>query len=296
MEKTKILRMLFTQEELKEYLRKTYKELQEESHNGDYVMSSYYSLDLARIYEIMGFTKKSNKYYESALEYLDYTGFQSLTIRFECLLALGRPEEALEIAQNSNRCRRPKLASLYEENGKFEVAQRLYTELAEEKSKEINENYFFRPHLLQEVSDLWNRARNTREASIYNLKAEKEWEDMKDNIQSPLKPIEKAWLYEEVGYIYEKASQFGTAMEYYKKAEFMYEKGYTEDPDGTLINQVDGDWDYYKEHFFYLQFLGFPMYKLRVEHMMKYDHRRIRYRILNLKEKMKELPVRGSSI
>ena len=283
MEKAKISKMLFTQQELKEYLQEAYKKLQKELHGQNYTMSSFYSLDLARIYGIMGFKRKSLEYYKSTLEYLDRTEFQSLTIKLECLLALGKPEEALEIAQKSGRCRRLKLAVLYEENGNLEVAQQLYTELAAEKSRKINENRFFRPHFLQEVSDLWSRAQNMKEASIYNQKAEEEWEVMKDTIQRSLELVEEAWLYEEVGYIYEKADKFGTAEEYYKKAKSLYEQAYTEDPAVTMTHQVDGDWDYYKEHFFYLQFLGLPIYKLRVEHPMKYDYRRIRYRILNLK-------------
>ena len=58
--------------------------------------------------------------------------------------------------------------------------------------------------------------------------ARKAWEKMKDDMES-LHTIEKAWLYEEVGYIYEKAGKFETAMNYYEKAQANYERAYTED-------------------------------------------------------------------
>jgi len=45
---------------------------------------------------------------------------------------------------------------------------------------------------------------------------------MKDNIGRSLHSIEEAWLFEEVGYIYEKAGEFEKALEYYKMAEAKY--------------------------------------------------------------------------
>jgi tetratricopeptide (TPR) repeat protein len=94
-------------------------------------------------------------------------------------------------------------------------------------------------------------------------------------------------LHEEVGYIYEKAGKFETALKYYEKARSKYEDAYTKDPGIVFTHQVDGDWDYYKG-FFYVQFLGQRMFRLRVEYSMKYDYRRIKYRTLNLEDQMKD--------
>jgi tetratricopeptide (TPR) repeat protein len=66
-----------------------------------------------------------------------------------------------------------------------------------------------------------------------------------------------SWLWnnlkklEEVGYIYEKAGKFETAIEYYEKAKQMYELAYEEDPASVYTHQIDGDWDYYKEIFLF---------------------------------------------
>ena len=134
---------------------------------------------------------------------------------------------------------------------------------------------------------MWARAQNPEEAQKYNEQAIETWEKMKDTMERPLHTIDEAWLFEEVGYIYEKAGKFEIAIEYYKKAKQMYELAYEEDPPAVYTHQIDSDWDYYKGIFFYLQFLGTRMFKLRVENPMKYDFRRIKYRILNLEEQVK---------
>ncbi len=287
MSKTNI-RKSFTEKELKENLKEAHERLLKNLDSGKYLMAAFYSFDLARIYDILENKKKSIEYYRSALEYLGNTDFRSMTITLECLLALGKPEEALKSALDSNTCRRPEIAVLYEKLGEEETARQIFAELAVEQVEKANENEFFKPHFLQAASDLWARAHNTDKAYTYNQEALNTWEKMKDKVERALYPVEEAWLYEEVGYIHEKAGNFETAIKYYKEAKAKYELAYTEDPVSTGAHQVDGDWDYYKTYFFYFQFLGSPMFKLRVEHPMRYDYRRIRFRILNLEAQMKD--------
>jgi tetratricopeptide (TPR) repeat protein len=288
MEKIEILRKLFAGQELREYLEEVLNSLQAELDSKDYSIAVFYSFDAAYIYELLGDRRKAEHYYQTTLDYLNHAKFQWLGIRIECLRALGRHQEALETALNDPAHIKLRVAALHEDVGKCSIARDLYTKLAIEQSKKADEvKGFFQLHHLQEASDLWDRARNRSKTLAYNQRAVEAWEKMKDTIPEPRKLIEEAWLYEEVGYIYEKAGKFETALKYYEKAKSKYEEAYTEDPESVIDYQIDGDWDFYKEYFFYVQFLGLPMYKLRVEHPMKYDHRRIRYRILNLKEQMK---------
>ena len=281
------IRKSFKDEELKENLKEAHERLLKNLDSGKYLMAAFYSFDLARIYNILENRKKSIEYYRSALEYLGNTDFQSMTITLECLLALGKPKEALRAAIESNTCRRPELAVLYEKLGEEETARRIFAELAVEQVEKANRSAFFKPHFLQYVSDLWARAQNPKKARKYNEQAIETWEKMKDNVERPLHTVEEAWLFEEVGYIYEKTGKFETAIEYYEKAKQMYELAYREDPPAVYTHQIDGDWDYYKEIFFYLQLLGTRMFKLRVENPMKYDFRRIKYRMLKLEEQVK---------
>jgi len=87
--------------------------------------------------------------------------------------------------------------------------------------------------------------------------------------------------------IYEKAGEFDTALEYYKRAEVKYEQAYTEDITSTEVNQVDGDWDDYWG-FFVNQIPDFRLIYFRSDGPEENDYRRIKYRILNLKEQMKK--------
>ncbi len=191
----------------------------------------------------------------------------------------------MEVALNDFNHTKLEIAKYYERAGKHDVARKLFAEVAIEQSKKINECEFFKPHVLQKVSDLWSKAQDAEKACTYNERAVEAWEKS-DAFERSLYLVEEAWLYEEVGYIYEKAGNFEMAMHYYQKAKPTYEQTYTEDPTATGAHQVDGDWDFYREYF-YVQFLGIRMFKLRVEHPMKYDVRRIRYRILNLEEQIK---------
>lgn len=107
---------------------------------------------------------------------------------------------------------------------------------------------------------------------------------MKDNIERDLELNEEAWLYKEAGYIYEKASNFKTARNYYRKAESTYEDAYIEDP-ATATHQIDGDWNYYSG-FFVQQIPDFRLIHFRSDGPEENDYRRIKYRILNLEVQM----------
>lgn len=91
-------------------------------------------------------------------------------------------------------------------------------------SYKLSEAYyhFWRPHYLQEGADLCEKAELYERLRIYNRRGAEAWEKMKDNIGRSLHSIEEAWLFEEVGYIYEKAGEFEKALEYYKMAEAKY--------------------------------------------------------------------------
>ena len=104
---------------------------------------------------------------------------------------------------------------------------------------------------------------------------------MKDNIERSLHPIEEAWLYEEVGYIYEKAGNLRTALEYYREAESKYKQAYIEDADSTEANQLDGDWDDYWG-FFVHQIPDFRLIYFCLDGSEENDYRRIKCRILSL--------------
>ncbi|MGD2249792.1 MAG: hypothetical protein PVF58_15395 [Candidatus Methanofastidiosia archaeon] len=286
MKTIEILKKLFTEQELEAYLEKAHHNLQGELEEKDFTQAAFYSFDLAFIYQLQGDKKRAEHYYCTTIEYVDLAKFKPLSVKQECLNALGKHEKALEVALNNPNHTKLGIAKYYERAGKHDVARKLFAEVTIEESKKINEECeFFKPHVLQNVSDLWRKAQDAKKARKYNEQAVKAWEKS-DAFEKSLYLIEEAWLYEEVGYIYGEAGKLETAMHYYEKAESKYEQAYTEDPTATGAHRVDGDWDFYREYF-YVQFIGTRMFKLHVEHPMKYDQRRIKYRILNLEEQMK---------
>ena len=285
--KMETFRKAFSMQELEENLQEAHRRLQKELKNKDFTIAAFYSLDVAYIYELLGNTEMAEHYYRTTLHHIDHAKIQFFWVKQECLLALGKCQEALETALNDPHHSNLELAELYRKTGEIEISRQLFSELAIEKAEEVVWDMLFKPHFLQETSDLWSRACNIEKAREYNQQAVGAWEKIKDTIEGPMELVEEAWLYEEVGYIYEKAHKFETALKYYEKAKSKYEDAYTEDPDAVFTHQVDGDWDYYKG-FFYVQFLGQRMFRLRVEHPMKYDYRRIKYRTLNLKDQMKD--------
>jgi tetratricopeptide (TPR) repeat protein len=290
MERIELLRKIFTDLELNTAFQRAHDGLQRELNDKDYRMASFYSFDIAHLYELMGKRKKAEEYYRYTLTYLNQADFKPHWIKLGSFYALGKLEEAVEAELSDRYPSKFWLAFFCEKMGNFESARQLYCELSAEKhwDPEKNGNYFY-PHFLQEMSDFLVKAQNVQEAHRYTTMAVQAWEEMRDNIQKHLYPIEEAWLYEEVGYIYEKASSFEIAMGYYEKAGTKYEVAYTEEYlPSTETNQIDGDWDYYKEYFFKQLFPENLIIDLYVD-SMNYDFRRIKYRLLNLEKQMKEL-------
>lgn len=283
-----LFKRVYTRKELKILVEKTLQELEVCLKKKDYRMTSFYSLDLARIYDLLNEKKKAEQQYTSTLEYVDRSGFPLGWVTIECLYALGKFEKALTIELSDPYPNELWLAFLYEKIGDHDSAQTIYANRAPVQSHEGYETFtLFQPHYLQKNSDFWEKAQNAEKARKYNQRAVQTWEKIKDNIVH-LDPIEEAWLYEEVGYIYEKAGRFETAMEHYKKAKGKYEIAYTKDLDSTEVNKIDGTWDYYREHFSVQLFPEIRFIDLMVD-SINHDFRRIKYRILNLKEQMNKV-------
>jgi tetratricopeptide (TPR) repeat protein len=282
MEHSEIVKALYTKRELERNLHKSCYRLHESLERKDFSVAAFYSLDVAHIYQFLGEIGKAQSHYEKTLEYVGQSKYQWYDIREKCLIALGRIEEVREIVLNDPHITKRGLAGLYEKIGDYDLAQELYEELAQEHSKKADESTFFQPQKLQYASDLWEKARKTNETRTYNQKAVKAWQRI-SSIKKSLASIEEAWLCEEVGYIYQKADNLKTAMNYYQKAWAHYRKAYTEDITATGAHQVDGDWDYYVE-WFSMQIPGNVVLTFRSEHPMKYDQRRMKYRKLSLKE------------
>jgi uncharacterized protein YjbI with pentapeptide repeats len=140
---------------------------------------------------------------------------------------------------------------------------------------------------LQEKSDLWSKAQDADKKRKYNQRAIQTWERTTSDRQ--LHAIEEAWLYEEVGYIYEKGGDLDTAQKYYQKARTKYREAYIqENARYTDCNQVDGDWEHYSCYFIRQLFIEYRMIALAVQSPLENDFKRIRYRIFVLEELMKE--------
>jgi tetratricopeptide (TPR) repeat protein len=158
---------------------------------------------------------------------------QPLWVRLECLIALGKPEEALNIASTDPHYTVLGLALLHEKIGNNDTACNLYRKVTARESVKKESKTILRPHFLQYLSDLWEKAQDIERARFFNEKAVQTWEETKDTRYDSLAPIEEAWLHEEIGYICQKAAQFKIAMDYYQEARTMYRKAYTEDPTAT---------------------------------------------------------------
>ncbi|MBU7039064.1 MAG: tetratricopeptide repeat protein [Theionarchaea archaeon] len=282
MEYSEIVEALFTKRELKRLLQKSCSELQQELERKDFSIATFYSFDIVRLYQFLGEPEKAQSQCEKTLEYIEQSKHQWREIRRKCLIALGRKEEAREVVLNDPYPTKNLLAHLYEELGDYDLAQDFYTELATGQSREADESTYFRPQLFQYASDFWEKAGNMKEARTYNQKAVEVWERIGPEKES-LRPIERAWLHEEVGYIYQKAGNFEAAMDYYRKAWVYYKEAYTEDLEATVDHLFDGDWDFYAP-WFLEQIPHDIVFEFRCEHPMRYDQRRMRYRKLSTRK------------
>jgi tetratricopeptide (TPR) repeat protein len=282
MEYSEIIVTLFTRRELERLLNKSCSRLQQNLERRDFSTVTFYSFDITRLYQFLGKKGKTQFQFEKTLEYEEQSKYPWINIRVKCLIALRRKEEARETALNSPYPTKHWLATVYEELGDHDLAQTLYAELAAEHSREADESTYFQPQLLQYASDFWEKAHNMKEAQRYNQKAVEAWERIGPEKES-LRPIERAWLHEEIGYIYQKAGNSETAMDCYRKAWAYYREAYTEDREATVDHQFDGDWDFYAP-WFSEQIPHDIVFEFRCEHPMRYDQRRMRYRKLSLGE------------
>jgi tetratricopeptide (TPR) repeat protein len=282
MEYSEMVKALFTKRELERLLNKSCSRLQQNLERKDFSTVTFYNFDIARLCQFLGEKEKAQSQFEKTLEYEEQSKYPWINIRVKCLIALRRKEEARETALNSPYPTEHWLATVYEELGDHDLAQTLYAELAAEHSKEADESTYFQPQRFQYASDFWEKAHNTKESRIYNQKAVEAWERI-GSVKESLHSIERAWLYEEVGYIYQKAGNSEIAMDFYRKAWAYYREAYMIDGTATETNQVDGDWDHYSQ-WFSAQIPDNIVFKFRCEHPMKYDQRRMRYRKLSLRE------------
>ena len=283
-----IIKNLYTRKELQQKISECLQDYKKFKSKNYYTLMAYLNSDIAHFYELLGDKKKRNLYYEKIIDM--WHDHPEKFVGLECvsaLSALQRSEEALYIVlSNPKGWGVETLARLYEEVGRKKEAIVIYSSLAIYSSKFSEAYYpFWQPHYLQEASDIWEKIESPDHAQKYNQKAVAAWEDLKDNIQRSLALIEEAWLCEEVGYIYEKAGKFETAMDYYQKAQSKYQKAHTEEPHIVGAHQIDGDWNRYFE-FFIRQIPDFDFIHFRFEHPEDNDYRRMKYRILNLEEQM----------
>lgn len=286
-----IIKNLYTREEIQDRIKNYMERCEKSKSKNDYSsMISEYN-NIAIFFEILGNKEKSNYYYQKIIDewYAHLKGVPHHSC-INALEMLQMHEEALKIVLSNPRMWDIEiLTRLYEEMGRKAEAIVIYSSLAT-YSFRFSEAYypFWQPHYLQEASDIWTRMDSPDHALKYNQKAVAAWEHLKDNIQRSLSLIEEAWLYEEVGYIYEKTGKFETAMDYYQKAQSKYEKAHTEEPHVVGAHQIDGDWNRYFK-FFIRQIPDFGLIHFRYEHPEDNDYRRMKYRILNLKDQMNEV-------
>lgn len=285
-----LLRKVYARGELQDRIKQRMEEYERSKTKNDYRSMAQGCYDIGRLFELLEDKSKSEYYYQKVVD--EWNAHPEDVPDYVCVNALedlNRLEDALELvlAHPTNWSIKT-LAQLYEKLGKGEEARLLYAGLAYH-SFQLSEAYypFWQPHYLREGADLYEKAQNFYIVRIYSDRAVESWEKIRNNIERHLYPVEEAWLYEEVGYIYEKVDKFEKAMEYYEEAKSKYELAYTEEYlTSTETHQVDGDWDTYLA-FFAQQIPAFGLISFRFVGCKENDRRRIRYRILNVEEKMK---------
>jgi hypothetical protein len=288
MNKLWIIQNLFREEELKNKYRTISNALWKEISLKNYQIAGFYYIDLSHISILLENESESKKNYQNALNYLQMGSLNLSFLKAECLIHLGEIDKALKIVIKTFSQNKSVLAQLYEIAGMHSQVQSCYEQIAQTYTwkPEYTRDHLF-PLFLQHHSDLWAKAKNMEKTRFYNEKACEKWEKIKDNLSANLVPIEKGWLFEEIGYIYEKANNYKTTMNYYDYAENEYDKAFSEEHLAeTETYWVDGDGEYYIDSFSlqvpYLNFMTF-----RDEHFKESYFRRIKYRILNVEEKMK---------
>ena len=284
-----LIKKLYTKGELQKKLKERITKCEWYQRTKDYRLLAAKYYEIASLYEILGSKKKREYYYQKIVD--AWNAHPEEIHVLSCVAALkklNRPEEALQIVLNhSKNSTAITLANLYRELGRENEARLLFSSEAYHRL-ELAKAYYnlWRPHYLQDAADFWEKIGQTECAYKYNQQALDAWEERKDNIPEHFYPVEKAWLYEEVGYIYEKAGKFEIALEYYKKAKAQYELAYSEKHlASTETVQAEWNWDCYKIHFA-IQIPDFELIYFRSDDPKENDYRRIKFRILNLKEQI----------
>lgn len=286
--KNPILKRLYTQEELHHKVSEWVARYEKFRTMKNYQSMASTCYDIGCLFELLENKEKSTCYYEEIVnEWNAHHGEVPYRICVSALRALGRPEEAFSVVlTHAKSWDLIGLANLYEEMDRIGEARLLYAGIAANSLALSNSSSFWRPHYLQEAADLREKAQHFEIAQVYSQRAIEAWGGIEDYLDKSLELIEKAWLYEEVGYIYEKAGRLEKAMDYYRKAQSRYREAYAEDPTTVLTHQIDGDWDRYFG-FFARQIPDFRLIYFRPDGPEENDFRRIKYRILSLKGRMR---------
>jgi len=283
-----IIASLYKKEELTTSILHHKKNLEKYEKIENFNAVAYECFDIGCLYEIKGNKNLSQEYYQKAINCTKKARKMSNATYINALLILGKIDDALDvILENPHECSLFLLAVVYENLGRKPEAQLIYSDISYFYYR-LSSGYhlLWQPHYIQAGSDYCLKAQLVDRAKIYNQKAVEAWEEMKNSVKENL-PIEKAWLFEEIGYIYENADRLIDAMRYYQDAQKQYESAYTDKfTDSTEVNYLDGDWSIYNE-LFPSQIPDYRLIYFRADGYKKNDFRRIKYRILNLEEKMK---------
>jgi tetratricopeptide (TPR) repeat protein len=283
----KLIQNLFTKNELKDIIERASHMCHSELEEHQFRMAAFYNLDVAHAHDLLDDIPSAHQNYELTIHYLNQDQFQPIWIRLECLYRLGKNEEALK-AGIKEGCTELAIARLNENAGMYSEAQKLYEIIAQTYTwkPEYTRNHLF-PLFLQHHSDIWIKAQNMEKALYYNEKARVKWEQIKDSLPKNLVPIEKGWLFEEIGHVYESTHSYNQAFKYYEKADENYLLANTEEYlPSSEANIDDGDWEDYAINFLFQLPPYIHLVYYLVDFFMEDILRRINYRILNIEEKM----------
>jgi len=206
------------------------------------------------------------------------------------LMSLGKYNEVLQMMLTKGNWHKHAIAEIYEKKGDIEEARNLYRTGAQEyEKKTIGDEWYFRPQYYQDASDLWERAGDIKKAKENNKKAIQSWLELRNKLEENEPPIHLGWLYEEVGYIYEKGGDFKEAFRYYNAAEEKYKLAYSKKHEtDTSAYKADQTWSYRVDEHFFIQIPEMSEWGFYMDYKSgDPDFKRIKFRKLLLEEKMK---------
>lgn len=153
-----LIRKLYTKDELQEKIQKCEKKHRDSEAREYYQGMITATYTLALIYGILENDKRSRHYLETVVSEWDQHQDRFAESRYIiALMKLGRSEKALDgIIRNLGHWAIETLAYAYKEAGRKNESTLLYSGLAMH-AFELSEtrSSFWRPHYLQEASDLW---------------------------------------------------------------------------------------------------------------------------------------------